>query len=132
MRLGVKTAGGAKWLHTAASVTARYVPGVMRYTVRDPLLGVVVPDEVGDGGVAACDTAGDLLSLCEIQSRAAELDGLAHLQQVVPAEQVDLGGGRGVRAVTFSCGHAQFRGQHHRGHPGADRRARKLRVHGDA
>ena len=34
-----KTAGGAKWLHTAASVTARYVPGVMRYTVRDPLLG---------------------------------------------------------------------------------------------
>ena len=39
LRLGVRTAAGAKWLHAAASVTARYVPGVMRYTVRDPLLG---------------------------------------------------------------------------------------------
>jgi hypothetical protein len=39
LRLGIKTAAGAKWLHAAESVTARYVPGVMRYTVRDPLLG---------------------------------------------------------------------------------------------
>lgn len=39
LRFGVKTAAGAIWLHAAASITARYVPGVMRYTVRDPLLG---------------------------------------------------------------------------------------------
>jgi hypothetical protein len=35
LRLGVKTAAGATWLHAAASITARYVPGAMRYTVRD-------------------------------------------------------------------------------------------------
>ena len=39
LRLGFKTAAGTKWLHAAATITARYVPGTMRYTVRDPLLG---------------------------------------------------------------------------------------------
>jgi hypothetical protein len=39
LRLGFKTAAGAKWLFDAASVTARYRPGSMLYEVRDPLLG---------------------------------------------------------------------------------------------
>ena len=39
LRFGIKTAGGAKWLHEARRVTARYRPGTMLYEVRDPLLG---------------------------------------------------------------------------------------------
>jgi hypothetical protein len=39
LRFGVKTAGGAKWLHEAARITARYRPGEMLYEIRDPLLG---------------------------------------------------------------------------------------------
>jgi hypothetical protein len=39
LRLGLKTATGAKWLFDAGSVTARYRPGSMLYEVHDPLLG---------------------------------------------------------------------------------------------
>ena len=39
LRLGLRTAGGAKWLPEAASVAARYRPGEMLYEIRDPLLG---------------------------------------------------------------------------------------------
>lgn len=39
LRFGLRTAGGAKWLHEARRVTARYRPGEMRYEIRDPLLG---------------------------------------------------------------------------------------------
>ncbi len=39
VRLGVRTASGAKWLHEAATILARYRPGEMLYTILDPLLG---------------------------------------------------------------------------------------------
>ena len=39
LRLGVRTAAGAKWLHEAATIEARYRPGEMLYVIRDPLLG---------------------------------------------------------------------------------------------
>lgn len=39
LRLGLRSPAGAKWLHEAASVTARYRPGEMLYEIRDPLLG---------------------------------------------------------------------------------------------
>ena len=39
LRFGIRTAGGAKWLHEAARITARYRPGTMLYEIRDPLLG---------------------------------------------------------------------------------------------
>jgi hypothetical protein len=38
LRLGVKTAAGAKWFNDADNVVARYGDGVMRYEVRDALL----------------------------------------------------------------------------------------------
>jgi hypothetical protein len=39
LRLGVRTATGAKWLHDAASIVTRYRPGSLLYEIRDPLLG---------------------------------------------------------------------------------------------
>lgn len=39
LRLGLRAAGTAKWLHDAAQVTSRYRPGELLYTIRDPLLG---------------------------------------------------------------------------------------------
>jgi len=39
LRIGLKIAAGAKWLHETASITARYRPGSMLYEIRDPLLG---------------------------------------------------------------------------------------------
>src|ERR1044072_9271337 len=39
LRLGLKTATGAKWLFDAGSVTARYRPGSMLYERHDPRLG---------------------------------------------------------------------------------------------
>ena len=39
LRLGVKTSAGAKWFNDAEHVTARYGDGVMRYEIRDALLG---------------------------------------------------------------------------------------------
>jgi hypothetical protein len=39
LRIGLRTAAGAKWLHEAAKVTTRYRPGELLYEVRDPLLG---------------------------------------------------------------------------------------------
>jgi len=39
LRLAVRTATGAKWLHDAASITTRYRPGSLLYEIRDPLLG---------------------------------------------------------------------------------------------
>src|SRR5215207_3907428 len=39
LRIGLKTASGAKWLFDARSVSARYRPGSMLYEIRDPLLG---------------------------------------------------------------------------------------------
>ena len=39
LRFGMRTSRGAKWLHEAARVTARYRPGTMLYEIRDGLLG---------------------------------------------------------------------------------------------
>ncbi len=39
LRIGLKSARGAKWLHEAARITARYRPGEMLYEIRDALLG---------------------------------------------------------------------------------------------
>lgn len=39
LRLGLKTAAGAKWLFDARSVVTLYRPGSMLYEIRDPLLG---------------------------------------------------------------------------------------------
>ena len=39
LRLGVRSAVGAKWLLDAAKIEMRYRPGELRYEVRDPLLG---------------------------------------------------------------------------------------------
>ena len=43
LRLAVRSATGAKWLHDAASITTRYRPGSLLYEIRDPLFG---PDGV--------------------------------------------------------------------------------------
>jgi hypothetical protein len=39
LRLGVRAASGARWLHDAAKVVTRYRPGALLYEIRDPLLG---------------------------------------------------------------------------------------------
>jgi len=39
LRLGLKTTGGTIWLNEAASITSRYRPGELLYTLSDPLLG---------------------------------------------------------------------------------------------
>ncbi len=39
LRLGVKSATGARWLHEAASIITRYRPGELLYEIRDPLFG---------------------------------------------------------------------------------------------
>ena len=39
LRLAVRSAAGAKWLHDAVRITTRYRPGELLYEVRDPLLG---------------------------------------------------------------------------------------------
>jgi hypothetical protein len=39
LRLGIRSAEGAKWLHAAAKVTMQYRPGELLYEMRDPLLG---------------------------------------------------------------------------------------------
>jgi Domain of unknown function (DUF4450) len=35
LRIGLKSARGAKWLHEAVRITARYRPGEMLYEIRD-------------------------------------------------------------------------------------------------
>lgn len=39
LRLALRTPAGARWLHEAASITARYRPGELHYDLGDPLLG---------------------------------------------------------------------------------------------
>lgn len=39
LRLGIRSAAGAKWLHDAAHIVTRYRPGELLYEIRDPLLG---------------------------------------------------------------------------------------------
>lgn len=39
LRFGLRSATDTKWLHDAATIEARYRPGGMLYTIRDPLLG---------------------------------------------------------------------------------------------
>jgi hypothetical protein len=39
LRLGLRTAAGAKWLHLAQRIVTRYRPGELLYEIRDPLLG---------------------------------------------------------------------------------------------
>src|SRR5258708_24237616 len=39
LRLGLRNATDAKWLHDAAKVITRYRPGELLYEIRDPLLG---------------------------------------------------------------------------------------------
>ncbi len=39
LRLGLRTAKGAKWLHDAAKIETRYRPGELLYAICDPLLG---------------------------------------------------------------------------------------------
>lgn len=78
--------------------------------VRDALLRIVIAQEVGDRRVAAGDPPGHLLRLRVGQAVAAELDGFDHLQQVVAAQEFDLGGRCGVLAVPFGGAGAQFAG----------------------
>ncbi len=39
LRLGIRTPKGARWLHEAEKIVARYHPGEMNYEIRDPWLG---------------------------------------------------------------------------------------------
>jgi len=39
LRLGIRSASAAKWLHEAAHITMRYRPGELLYEIRDPVLG---------------------------------------------------------------------------------------------
>lgn len=39
LRLALRSATATKWLHDAATVTTRYLPGVLEHEIRDPLLG---------------------------------------------------------------------------------------------
>lgn len=64
LRLGLRTAAEAKWLHDAATIEARYRPGGMRYTIRDPLLGagtlhlVAYATATADGLIVRAEFAG--------------------------------------------------------------------------
>ncbi len=42
LRFGLRTAGGAIWLHEADRILSRYRPGSMRYEIRDDLFGKIV------------------------------------------------------------------------------------------
>ena len=57
---------------------------------RDPRLGEVIADQVGDTGVTASDPAGDLSRLGVVEPVAAVLHRLLDLKQVVIAQQLDL------------------------------------------
>lgn len=52
LRLALRTPAGGRWLHEAASITARYRPGELHYDIGDPLLGA------GRLAVVALATAG--------------------------------------------------------------------------
>lgn len=42
LRLAIRTASGAKWLHEAAEIETRYRPGELLYTIKDPAFGAGV------------------------------------------------------------------------------------------
>lgn len=42
LRLAIRTASGARWLHEAADIETRYRPGELLYTVKDPAFGAGV------------------------------------------------------------------------------------------
>jgi len=65
LRLGLRSAAGAKWLHEAASVIARYRPGEMLYEIRDPLLG---PAGVLRLSVLAYDKTEGLIVRAELEA----------------------------------------------------------------
>jgi hypothetical protein len=64
LRLGLRTAAGARWLSDAAHVVARYRPGSMLYEIRDPLLGdgalrlAVLPMLSADGVLVRAELSG--------------------------------------------------------------------------
>ncbi|HET8656431.1 MAG TPA: DUF4450 domain-containing protein [Longimicrobiaceae bacterium] len=64
LRLGVRTAGGARWLSGAARVVARYRPGSMLYEIHDPLLGggvlhlTAIPVPGADGLLVRAELSG--------------------------------------------------------------------------
>lgn len=65
LRFGFQTAAGTRWLHEAEEIVARYEPGLMRYRVRDPLLGgqtlelIVAPQATGRAVIARTHWLGD-------------------------------------------------------------------------
>ena len=46
LRLGIRTASGAKWFNRASQVTTRYRPGSLIHEIRDPLIGKTLPGRV--------------------------------------------------------------------------------------
>jgi len=64
LRFGIKTAAGAKWLHDADTIVARYRPGSLLYEIQDSLLGkgelrlVVLPLSETKGLVARAELRG--------------------------------------------------------------------------
>src|ERR1022692_3751645 len=86
LRFGMRTSRGAKWLHEAARVTARYRPGTMLYEIRDGLLG--------DGAVLRIDA----IALHQTDGLAVriEADGLTAPVELIAAYG-GLSGKRGAR-----------------------------------
>jgi hypothetical protein len=70
LRIGIKTAAGAKWLNDAASIVTRYRPGSMLYDIRDPLLG----DGMLHLAVLAMSTAEGLVMRAELHGTATPLE----------------------------------------------------------
>ena len=71
LRLGLRSAAGAKWLPEAAGVIARYRPGEMLYEIRDPLLG---SDGVVRLAVLALDQTDGLIVRTEAHAVAAGVE----------------------------------------------------------
>jgi hypothetical protein len=65
LRLGIKTVTGVKWLNDAQEIVARYRPGAMLWSLRDPLLGdatlqlsAIAPREV-EGLIVQAELSGE-------------------------------------------------------------------------
>lgn len=86
LRLAVRTAAGAVWLHDAAAITTRYRPGELRYEIRDPVFGTNAVISVA--ALAYARTEGLIVR--------AEAQGLAPGAELVWAYG-GVNGARGVR-----------------------------------
>ena len=71
LRLGVRSAAGARWLQQAARIVTRYRPGELLYEIRDPLLG---PDGVLRIEVLAYDQTEGLIVRATGEQIPADLD----------------------------------------------------------